>query len=1024
MEDLLKKYFSHQEKQKALKLYQDNKVNVSFSKGSLDRFFTASGIIKDDNTYQTTLTYKKNSSPSLTSHCPCPYQKRQEHCHHVAALLMGSLQQKASEKPLLGGVGLGLQSHGVFPKEFGTIMATPQNLEGSSQKAISFNQLRYILTNQKIIQFPILEKIKKEKIRIIFKDSHKKGFHDIRIALVEEDGTLNKKVSLLGHLYLFDWKGGRVFELPTTHQFIFHYFLHNNSLIPIDHYLLKLSSLLDSPLYEFEYKDSLITSSIFQKAILCLNLSPISKTDFELNLFFTNENSQKIALSDFFKIFSFEAGLLSDLSTKKEAYLFIEELLSPSSQKQNSLLKKIPSSIDPLFVDKIQNFLEGKPVPHYEEEEERFYFLPLKKFKKIFAFLSKLLSVEFIRFSSFQPDKRQLCFTISKNKVLEILHPLRDHLSKLQIPFVFNHRKISSWTPKIQLKRNFSNIDWLDISYEISQKDLKMLSQFQSNSDLVISPSGELVLLDREGAQLSKLIQFLKVEGQEVSSNKDRSTYQLLFSRSRIFELFEIYRLNLGDLLTSEEKQICERLESLEKLPSYPLSQGLKKIARHYQKDGYDWLRFLFENRLGACLADEMGLGKTLQTLMFLNELYPEINHVLIVAPVSIISNWANEFKHFTDLPVNIYYGEERTLSPKDENGKPVKISITSYGILKKEFDKELGEINWDILIFDEVQKLKNINSLGSHAARNLKARFRLSLTGTPVENHFGEFHNILDLTLPGIWGERFWRKHKTPSDLSLAKKIVKPFILRRTKKQVLSELPDKIETPVLLSLSENEKSYYHKNLFAIKKAMGEGKNLQHFNILQFILKLRQLCLWQQHPGGDFLSTKIDFLVDNLSQIHEEGHKALIFSQFTSYLDLIQNRLVQEGWKLSRIDGSLSLKKRDAELTSFQKGETDFFLISLKAGGFGLNLTQANYIFLMDPWWNPAVENQAIDRTHRIGQTKNVIVYRPIIKDSIEEKVLLLQDKKRQLFKDLMGSEDSTVYDGRISKDDFVELLT
>ena len=1017
---IIDKVFSTEEMNKARRLISEHRVSLSFSKGAPERFFTGSGIVRDEKTYQVSTSIKKNE---LSSHCQCPYQKSQSHCYHAAALLLMASSQSMAQTSQTGSgvsVSLDLQSQGVYPREYGTFIKAPSELEGAGSRAVTFNQLQYIIDQKKIINFPVLSQFDEQKIKLIIKPSQKEGLFDIKVAL-EQDGETNEKVSFFSALYLFDWKNGKAYELSTTHQFLFRYLTNHSTLQPIGNYLLRLAPLFDHPLFKIELEDTQIALDDFDQAKPAININVHSKNELDVNLFFLDSNSRRVSLPHFFKLFCFDNGYLGEMRSKKFAYDFIEKLIVAQGKQQNTFVSQLPDLLKVLVGHWIQAFLDGKTIPHYDHNLNQFYHFESEYFKEIFSTLMTYLASDFIRVSQFSSEKKQLSFRVSKSKVMEILHALNDTLRRLEIPLTFNEKKITTWKPGIQFKRNFSNINWLDLSYDISKEDQVALKHFRKNMRTFVNDDGELVLVDNEGAQVAKLLSYLTAEGSKEESDGTDEKYTLKFSRSRIFELFEIYRLNLGDLLTTEEKEICEKLSNLEEVPEYSLSDNFGKIARDYQKRGHHWLRFLYENKLGACLSDEMGLGKTLQTLMFIDGLYDEVKNILIVAPVSIISNWVSEINHFTDLPVNVYYGEGRTLKDKDEN---TKISITSYGVLKREFHDALGEMEWDIVVFDEIQKLKNASSLGAHAARNLNSKFRLALTGTPVENHFGEFHNIIDLTLPGIWGERFWRKHQSQEDLSLAKKIVRPFILRRTKKQVLSELPDKVETPVLLNLSEDEQAFYTNNLLAIKDAMTNDKSIQQFNILQFILKLRQLCLWQSHNGGAIHSTKIDFLVDNLKQIHEEGHKALIFSQFTSYLDLIQSRLHDQGWKISRIDGSLSLKKRDQELEKFQNDESDFFLISLKAGGFGLNLTKANYIFLMDPWWNPAVENQAIDRAHRIGQTKNVIVYRPIIKDSIEEKVLLLQEKKKQLFTDLMGSDEDSIYDGRLNKNDFIELLS
>ncbi|TNF29593.1 MAG: DEAD/DEAH box helicase, partial [Deltaproteobacteria bacterium] len=264
-----------------------------------------------------------------------------------------------------------------------------------------------------------------------------------------------------------------------------------------------------------------------------------------------------------------------------------------------------------------------------------------------------------------------------------------------------------------------------------------------------------------------------------------------------------------------------------------------------------------------------------------------------------------------------------------------------------------------------------------------------------------------------------------------LARKTASPFILRRTKAQVLTDLPPKIENNVLLELKEEEWETYKNNLESIKNKIRSAPSKKKYGeILKGLLTLRQSCLWQVDKPGqtaridNISSTKIEFLVETLEQILEEGHQAIIFSQFTTYLDIIQQFLREKHWKLSRIDGSQSIKKRQQQVEQFQEGKTPVFLISLKAGGVGLNLTAASYVFIMDPWWNPAVEAQAIDRAHRIGQENKLTVYRPIIKGSVEEKVLELQEMKKQLFYDLLPDDDDNLFTGKLSMKDFEHLLT
>jgi SNF2 family DNA or RNA helicase len=432
----------------------------------------------------------------------------------------------------------------------------------------------------------------------------------------------------------------------------------------------------------------------------------------------------------------------------------------------------------------------------------------------------------------------------------------------------------------------------------------------------------------------------------------------------------------------------------------------------------------LYEHRLGACLADDMGLGKTLQTITFLQSIIDRIERVLIVCPVTILLNWEKEIEKFSGMSMHIYHGGSREL-PMDK-----KIILTSYGVMKKESEAVFSNINFDILILDEVQHLKNVRSLGAFSARKIQADFRICLTGTPVENDLSEFYNILDLSMPGIWGDlQFVRAVSNAKTRGIARRTAGPFILRRTKSQVLQDLPPKIENNIYLEMSEDELKHYQHNMASIRSRINNStSSAKYGEILRGLLQLRQNCLWQNRTTDtnykNIESTKIEFLMETLETILEEGQQAIIFSQFTTYLDIIQHHFREKHWKYSRIDGSQSINKRQEQVDLFQTQKNPIFLISLKAGGVGLNLTAASFVFIMDPWWNPAVESQAIDRAHRIGQKNTLTVYRPIIKNSVEEKVLKLQEEKKQLFTDLLSTDDDQVFSGRLTMKDFEMLFS
>ncbi|MDC0253982.1 DEAD/DEAH box helicase, partial [Bacteriovoracales bacterium] len=576
------------------------------------------------------------------------------------------------------------------------------------------------------------------------------------------------------------------------------------------------------------------------------------------------------------------------------------------------------------------------------------------------------------------------------------------------------------WEFGFKTNRKKDESSWFTLELSISKEDLKLIKNIDNKKDYFLNKN-ELVLLDDNQKKLLKyLTRYTLFESNKFENNlgDSENTFIIPFSRTRIFEILELKKMGIDIDLSKKEQELCEYLTNPKTIPPYEIQPDLRNVLRAYQKKGYNWLRYLFENKLGGCLADDMGLGKTLQTIAFLDSIIDKVKRVLIICPISILINWEKEFQKFSSLSVHILYGEKRNI-PEDK-----KIIITSYGILRREFNEYLKKFFFDIVILDEVQQVKNIKSLGAFAARKIKTNFRLCLTGTPVENNITEFYNIIDLCMPGIWGNLLsGGSESTKKSRLIAKEIASPFILRRTKNQVLLDLPKKIENNIFLPFSDIEQSHYEDLKENVKKDILHSNSQKRFGkILTSILKLRQSCLLG-HLNKKIESTKASFLINSLTQIIKEGHKSLIFSQFTTYLDYLESYIQKHGWTYSRIDGTQNYKRRQLEVDKFQEGKSEVFLISLKAGGFGLNLTAASYIFLMDPWWNPAIENQAIDRAHRIGQKNTLTIYRPIIKNSIEEKVLALQETKRELFKDLLPDDRDQSFSNKMSINDLENLL-
>ena len=629
--------------------------------------------------------------------------------------------------------------------------------------------------------------------------------------------------------------------------------------------------------------------------------------------------------------------------------------------------------------------------------------------------------------------------TVPAKDLHENLPLLYERLRAEGIDLFFDNKpfKTSTWDFSFDARRA-SGIDWFEIRPEIKCDgkiiDQSLLADILSKG--TIEKDGCIRIMDSNSKKIFDAISTIYKAG---GSSKDIRKEIVRVPKLQILDWIGLRNSGVKVKLSREDERIIERLTTFEKIGPRPLPEKLKAKLRQYQKDGYSWLSFLYEHRFGACLADDMGLGKTLQAICLLaaikerKTVYPSkekgLPH-LIVLPPSLLFNWEHEIKKFyKDLKIMYYTGKERHTSFDGYD-----CVLTTYGLVRRDIDK-LMDISFDVIIFDEAQAVKNIYADTTGAVRRLRARFKLAMTGTPVENHIGEYYSIVDLTIPGLLGdfEKFkpMIKHDISPSLDLIIKRTRPFVLRRTKDKVLKELPPKVETDIYLDLTEKQKALYKKTVERIKSTIDTAyrtKTVAQAQIIALtaILKLRQLCVSPQllSPETKGQSPKIDFLIERLKELLNENHSALIFSQFTSFLDIVQEDLKKHGMEFLRLDGSTRVSKRKQLIEKFQTEEgPSIFLLSLKAGGQGLNLTKASYVFHLDPWWNPAVENQASDRAHRIGQKNKVTIIRLLMRHTIEEKMMTLKKKKLQLYKAVMDDSSRTKKGPAISRSDLDFLL-
>ena len=567
-----------------------------------------------------------------------------------------------------------------------------------------------------------------------------------------------------------------------------------------------------------------------------------------------------------------------------------------------------------------------------------------------------------------------------------------------------------------------SNTDWFDAKVDILFGDQKVSvaevkKALANKQQFVQLNDGTLGILPDEWLKKYALL-FRVGEGK---SDK------LKLSRYHLSVIDELYENRNAEELTIQLEEKYERIREFDKIKEVPPPEHLDPILRPYQKAGFQWINYLHEVSWGGILADDMGLGKTIQALSFLyhyNEEYGRLR-ALVVCPTTLIYNWENEINKFAPgLRYHIHHGPQR-IRDQETLGK-FNVIITTYGTLRSDI-KTFVEMPLDYVVLDESQAIKNPASKVTKAAALLKAKHRLCLSGTPLQNNTFDIFAQMNFLNPGMLGtmEFFRQEFAIPIDKfgekeqkEHLKKILYPFILRRTKEQVAKDLPEKTEMVLFCEMEDEQRRIYdaYRNDFR-SRILGtideQGIQKSQLTILQGLMKLRQICdspaILNETEKFENHSIKLEELAREINE-NIGDHKALIFSQFLGMLALIREKLESLGIKYEYFDGSTAAPDREKAIQSFQNDEeTRVFLISLKAGGVGLNLTAADYVYIVDPWWNPAVEQQAIDRTHRIGQTKNIFAYRMICKDTIEDKIMQLQERKRLLAKELIADDATFV---------------
>lgn len=718
--------------------------------------------------------------------------------------------------------------------------------------------------------------------------------------------------------------------------------------------------------------------------------------------------------------------------TKKERDKIIKNALANGDFRKRSVRSEAKHRLEYAFSalsdesSRLQLKSGGWSISRSEREREA----------HLYIVLYELFGVEV-----FRNMKNHFEMSLEVGKLYASLHLLYEKLKSKDIPLYFKGKPVESakWDFTFDAARK-TEIDWFEIKPEIRCDDRLVDDeawQIALNRKGVVESEETIQVLDANTREILSAIGRISRNREEDDKSREREIVRV--PRLQILDWIDLRKKGVRVKLPEDDEKLIEHLTSFERMEKKTLPEKLKAKLRPYQKEGYYWLSFLYEHRFGACLADDMGLGKTLQAITLLAGIKEgkveghggddDAPH-LVVLPPSLLFNWQNEIeKFYPSLRVHCYVGTERV-----DDFEGYDVVLTTYGLIRRDIEK-LEEVSFNVIIFDEAQAVKNIYAATTGAVRRLKGRFKLVITGTPLENHLGEYFSSLDLALPGLLGDydefKKYLKAERSADLDIIVRRTRPFVLRRTKEKILKELPPKTENDVYLELTEKQKALYKKTVEMIRATIDDAyrsKTSQQAQIIALtaILKLRQLCVSPRllDPTVKERSPKIEFLSSKIDELVDEGHSALVFSQFTSFLDILEEELVREGIPHFRLDGSTPTPKRKRLVEGFQNGERpSVFLLSLKAGGQGLNLTRASYVFHLDPWWNPAVENQASDRAHRIGQKNKVTVTRILMHHTIEEKMMTLKKKKLALFNAIMDDSARGRKGFSISKEDFEFLI-
>ena len=630
----------------------------------------------------------------------------------------------------------------------------------------------------------------------------------------------------------------------------------------------------------------------------------------------------------------------------------------------------------------------------------------------------------------------------SEEKLYQLLNegiPAMQKIGTVYISQAIKQMRVTKM-PRIRLGVSLSagllNLD-MDVEGMDQAQLFDILSRYDRKKKYFRLKDGSFLdVSDGQLRELSALKDGLQISDSELKKGKTQvPAYRAMYLDSQ---------LKGGDLIKVEKdnafRALIRNMQTMEE-HKFQIPKEQEKILRGYQKEGFCWIKTLKHNQFGGILADDMGLGKTLQVISFLwsefQESVPgENRRALVVTPASLVFNWMNEIERFAPgLPATVVTGDAKERKALIKNAGGREVLITSYDLLKRDL-KAYQKLDFAVQIIDEAQYIKNHGTQAAKAVKEVRSEFRLALTGTPVENRLSELWSIFDFLMPGFLYsyEKFRKEIELPavqysnSDaMQRLQKMIRPFVLRRLKRDVLKDLPDKLEKDMFSLLESEQKELYEAHTERLRLMLGMQSDAEFrtskLQILAEITRLRQICCYPGlvYEGYKGNSSKLEMCMELVQNAVNGGHKILLFSQFTTMLDVLAVRLKKAKVSFYMLTGATSKEKRAQMVQAFNEDDTSVFCISLKAGGTGLNLTAADIVIHYDPWWNLAVQNQATDRAHRIGQKNVVSVYRLFMKDTIEERIRALQEMKRELADEILSGEG--IGQALISREEVLELL-